>query len=79
MKKPYVKPQAFFESFELSASIAGACAVNLHFGEGGCFYTSPSMPGKNFFTETLNCNADTQDGSIDGACHQGPINEIFSS
>lgn len=79
MKKTYVKPQAFFESFELSASIAGACAVNLHFGEFQCFYEIPSMPGDKFFTADINCTADPGNGKLNGACYHGPINEIFSS
>lgn len=28
MKKSYVKPQVFFESFQLSANIAGDCGAN---------------------------------------------------
>lgn len=38
MKKTYVKPQAFFESFELSANIAAGCAVKPGFAKYDCKY-----------------------------------------
>lgn len=30
MKKAYVKPQLYFENFELNANIAASCAVAIH-------------------------------------------------
>ena len=48
MKKQYVKPELYFESFELSTSIAtcdfksnaagNVCAIDLGFGEGNAVY-----------------------------------------
>lgn len=39
MKKTYVKPQAFFESFELSANIAAGCIVKTGHAKYECKYT----------------------------------------
>lgn len=38
MKKTYVKPQAFFESFELSANIAAGCVVKTGHAKYDCKY-----------------------------------------
>lgn len=45
MKKSYVKPQVCFESFQLSASIAAACAPGFRIGptEGTCAYEASGM------------------------------------
>ena len=36
MKKAYVKPELYFENFELSASIAVQCAKPIHYAAGTC-------------------------------------------
>lgn len=36
MKKTYVKPQVYFEDFQLSANIAGNCGTAVHHSEGMC-------------------------------------------
>ena len=36
MKKAYVKPELYFENFELSASIATQCAQAIHYAAGTC-------------------------------------------
>ncbi len=36
MKKSYVKPEVYFESFELSASIADNCAKPLNLNQDTC-------------------------------------------
>lgn len=78
MKKTYVKPQAFFESFELSACVAGSCAVNLHFGEKNCFYEVPTTGDKFFLPESL-CTSTPQNGELGDVCYHGHLNEVFSS
>lgn len=36
MKKAYVKPELYFENFELSSSIAKQCAQAIHYAAGTC-------------------------------------------
>ena len=77
MKKTYVKPQAFFESFELSASIAGNCTFPLHFGENTCTYEIKTTGDIVFILSNL-CNTDPDDG-IEGMCYHNSVNQFFSS
>lgn len=51
MKKSYVKPQVYFEDFQLSASIAGDCKDYIQNPtEGTCGYI---MVGMTIFLETV--------------------------
>jgi hypothetical protein len=80
MKKTYEKPEVYFESFELSTSIAtcdqwegrlwqkDACAWN----DG---YTNVFLNGMDV------CTYQTQDGGYGGLCYHNPTNgnKIFAS
>ena len=48
MKKTYVKPQVYFESFQLSANVAGGCNLISNQSQNQCPYTDPEL-GVTFF------------------------------
>lgn len=49
--KTYVKPELFFESFELAQHIAG-CALELRSGDVGSCDATGTIMGTNFGTDT---------------------------
>lgn len=68
MKKTYVKPMMGFESFELSSSIAGSCAIQANHDMSSCEINIPpfgwlfTYSCKNeglFSTSTYNSDNDT--------------------
>ncbi len=75
MKKTYQKPQVTFESFSLSASIAGNCGIKtdlqsqyvcgLEFGDETIFTTS-----------ITGCTTPIDDGVISGVDQFGNLNPI---
>lgn len=82
MKKTYVKPEVYFESFELSANIAAGCGAgykgkvnsqNIH----TCGYI---YNGQDVFSPNV-CFYETQDGTEYGLCYDLPMpdNQIFAS
>lgn len=83
MKKSYVKPQVYFENFQLSASIAGDCeAIVKNQSKGTCGYEMTG--GVVLFTGTDSfCNFPIVDGSnkYDDLCYHGPYtnNNVFGS
>lgn len=54
--KTYVKPELFFESFELSQHIAG-CNLTLEIAVGNCKATGTieGIPGESWFISKGNC------------------------
>lgn len=74
MKKSYVKPQVYFESFQLSTSIAGTCTPGLttHASMAkDCKVTDPgvaTMPG--LFLEQFDC---TVTNAPEGFCYQSSM------
>lgn len=50
MKKTYVKPFASFESFELSANIAGSCVAKTNHAKYTCAY---DVGGKSVFIDSM--------------------------
>lgn len=83
MKKTYVKPEVYFESFELSANIAAGCGAdykgkvnsqNIH----ACGYI---YNGQAIFISPNICYYETQDGKEYGLCYDIPTgdNKIFAS
>ena len=82
MKKTYVKPEVYFENFELSANIAAGCGagykdkVTSHdINTCGYIYNS----GVVFNTGV--CSYFSQDGTEYGLCYHQPMadNQIFAS
>ena len=71
--KKYVKPELFFESFELNQQIA-ACNFDLvegTFDKGrhtDCKYASEDIPGATIFMTENGCNPVIT--SIEGYCYQ---------
>lgn len=77
MKKTYVKPEVYFENFELSASIAAGCSVKINHAEGVC----SSIPGiGSIFTDYQTCTWTAGDNESD-YCYHAPLdaNRIFTS
>lgn len=83
MKKTYVKPEVYFESFELSANIAAGCGADV-MGKvtthdiHSCGYNFNS---KVIFNTEGVCTHFTQDGAEFGLCYDIPNadNKIFAS
>ncbi len=82
MKKPYIKPQIAFESFQLSTSIAASCAL---LGTNSAQYVCPvEDPDSGFmlFAEDITSPCDTAPmGGNDSICYDVPLENwnVFSS
>lgn len=78
--KKYVKPELFFESFELNQQIA-ACNFDLvegTFDEGNhinCQYAREDIPGATIFMMENGCN--TVITSIEGYCYQNSTSGMY--
>ncbi len=82
MKKSYVKPQVYFENFQLSADIAKNCSESLwnkaNHAENSCGY---QMGNLVLFTSTIEgCseNGIITDGDniYDNICYHGPVGNL---
>ena len=80
MKKNYVKPQASYESFELSASIAGGCAKPMGHSQSDCGYYVVGIPGNVFINAETYCKYEAADGDF-SACYHVPTDQakLFTS
>lgn len=78
MKKTYVKPEVYFESFELSANIATGCEISINHAVGACWKGFEGFKDFNIFVESHSCKA-TPDQY--GLCYHSPTdaNNIFTS
>lgn len=84
MKKTYVKPEVYFESFELSASIAAGCSAgfnhgNTNFGNAhSCYFEYGT--DRVYLSTTQGCTL-TDNVSDDEICYHVPFSQskIFSS
>lgn len=74
MKKSYVKPQVYFENFQLSANIATGCGIRVNYQENVCSL----IPGMNLFTLENNCDYVPEEH---GQCYQtiSDENRLFTS
>lgn len=77
MKKAYVKPQVYFEDFQLSANIAGNCGTAegikeraTHSDANSCQYMTTFG---TLYTEN-SCNFTTQDDLATTLCYHNPDN-----
>ncbi len=74
MKKPYIKPQIAYESFQLSTSIAASCAL---LGSVAAQYVCPvEDPDSGFliFADGLTSPCDTVPvGGNDSVCYDIPV------
>lgn len=69
MKKTYVKPEVYFESFQLSANIAANCTLISHHSDSSCPILDPDL-GKTTYTDML-CDYSPPDEN-DGVCYHPP-------
>ncbi len=80
MRKKYVKPEAIFESFELSASIAAGCSPSgkAQFVHGDCAF---KIGGSMLFTAEVQSCVDkiTDGGQYCYHVPEGAATKIFSS
>lgn len=82
--KKYVKPELFFESYELSQNIA-ACAWDMNHAEGSCMAEpDPDFLGTgwggNLFTKKQGCYYKSDDGYEQYCYHTGAdIFKVFQS
>lgn len=81
MKKAYVKPEMYFESFELSASIALSCGrPTLTPTDGTCGITIVGVPGVVFLNTVQDCDYKSEDGYKSYCYHQPSSTEnLFNS
>lgn len=83
MKKAYVKPQVYFEDFQLSASIATGCEHTTNHTLNVCSYeTSVGPETKYVFVDGVSaCTTVPEDGMWAGFCYHNPSenNNLFTS
>lgn len=74
MKKAYVKPEVYFENFQLSANIAAGCGKPLNHTMETC----QPVPGMTLFTTETHCQKTPDDA---GLCYQSSVdeNKLFTS
>lgn len=74
MKKAYVKPEVYFENFQLSANIAAGCGKPLEHSMETC----QPVPGTTLFTTNSSCAMTPDDA---GLCYQTVTDEnrLFTS
>lgn len=79
MKKAYVKPKMYYESFILSSSISSSCEGIANLGENQCSVTIPDI-GIEIFTSEIACEYTPPSGD-DTICYHAPSdwNNVFSS
>lgn len=75
MKKKYVKPQLFFESFEMNTAIASCDGkiIGSQSGVTGCRVEIVDL-GITIFGKD-NCDKQTQDGTWDTFCYDVAVDE----
>jgi hypothetical protein len=81
MKKTYEKPEVYFESFELSTSIATGCEYKTNHAMNICTYDLGSL-GNVFVDSTTNCNdIKAQGGKWQNICYHLPSDQsnLFTS
>lgn len=62
MKKQYVKPAMFSETFDICDSIAAGCGIAVGSTRDACSYSDPTLPGVSLFI-------------VGGACTKTPGND----
>lgn len=78
MKKSYIKPLVYFESFELNSSIAGTCVSKTNHDVGTCGYPDNTVPGVVLFAGDMPgiCTNTPQDKNF---CYQNVNGNLFTS
>lgn len=81
MKKAYKKPQIYFESFQLSASIAATCSLIINVNGNTCPVTDPDL-GITYYANTDICGPYTPGPGDSKICYDTNAvddNQVFSS
>lgn len=80
MKKAYVKPEIYFESFELSANIATGCAFIANHAKDECGLELGPGLDVLFISATTGCSRQPVDGDT-SVCYHVPYdsNKLFTS
>ena len=80
MKKAYKKPQIYFESFQLSASIAATCRLIITVNGNMCPVTDPDL-GITYYADTNMCRYKPAPGDIKICYDTNAVdnNQVFSS
>ena len=80
MKKAYKKPQLYFESFQLSASIAATCSLIINVNGSMCPVTDPGL-GITYYADTNMCSYTPGPGDIKICYDTNAVddNQVFSS
>ena len=68
MKKKYVEPEIFFESFELNANVAGVCDYIAGHADSSSCSVDDSELGKSYFTNPSICEYSSP-SEDDGICY----------
>lgn len=82
MKKTYEKPEVYFESFELSTSIATGCEYRTNHAINVCTYELSGGLGNVFVSTTTNCNnIKAPNGEWNKICYHLPSDQsnLFTS
>lgn len=79
MKKTYVRPEVYFESFELSANIATGCKLISNSAQFVCSVTDNEL-GVTYFTDSA-CKGYNPPDDKDKVCYGVPQanNNVFTS
>ncbi len=80
MKKQYVKPAMFSETFDICDSIAAGCGIAVGSTRETCSYSDPTLPGVSLFIVGGVC-AMTPPGDNDQVCYHvyTPATALFDS
>ena len=80
MKKQYVKPAMFSETFDICDSIAAGCGIAVGSTEHDCGYSFPGVSGFLFIVGGGACTI-VPPGDNDGVCYHIPAAEtkLFDS
>lgn len=79
MKKPYIKPSLYVESFSLTQSIATGCTAQKN-GMGDPSFSYASTCGWDFYGQTYFSNgvvSDCKAGEIEIVCYNAPNGNIM--
>lgn len=78
MKKQYVKPELYFENFELSTSIAACKNDPGTHAKNVCGITIPGVEGTVFSVDITGCTTIGTDGP-DSICYHNTNGGLFAS
>lgn len=82
MKKPYVRPEVYFENFELSTNIATGCEYKSNHTKNQCGWYVEGI-GNVFLSDVTTCSYKQPDSETNqyGICYHVPVDtsNLFTS